>query len=616
MYIRCVKKQLSKTSKTFYQYTLAQTSRIDGKVKQHSILYLGSETLLASKDNRATILDLLKNRIYNHNPLIPIQASKELVALADQYFEKYLLKYGDHPEQGASIPPAPDKADFHHVDIDGLEVADARSFGAEHLCKHVLDKLGLENALAELGFLPSDACKSMIAIAGRALFCASEHKTAQLLSTSSELNSCYNYNKSISHKQLYTIADQLYDHKEEIDKWLYKRVVNLFNLKDTLVIFDISNTYFETRKDASKMAKRGRSKEKRSDCPIVVFTGVINEAGFIRHSRIYQGNTPDVLTLKDMLDDLERHSPEHRDKTIVMDAGIASEANLSLIREKDYKYVCVSRTRLKDYSIDDTDATIHQLTDRGKNKVELSIFNTLKYNDTWMYVQSEAKRKKEQSMDTQLCERYEEMLKSIQSGIYKKGGTKTIDKVWLRIGRAQEKYKRISGQYKITVTQDKGTATEMQWVKEVPKEKEDKAKGIYFLRTNYTEPSEKQLWEIYNTIRDVEATFRCLKTDLNMRPVHHQKDKRIESHIYLTILAYQLINTVRYMLKENGINHDWKNILRIMNTQKIQTVILPTPTKDIHIRLPSKAIKQVQEIYAATKCTATQKATKKYVVYH
>lgn len=139
---------------------------------------------------------------------------------------------------------------------------------------------------------------------------------------------------------------------------------------------------------------------------------------------------------------------------------------------------------------------------------------------------------------------------------------------------------------------------------------------MYFIRTNIKSPNEKELWHIYNTIREVEATFRCLKSDLSIRPVHHQKDSRIEAHIYQTILAYQLVNTIRHMLKAKGIHHDWTNVVRIMNTQTIQTLELPTGKKEIHLRKPSKPIKEAQAIYTTTNCTKTQTAVKKYVVYH
>ena len=157
----------------------------------------------------------------------------------------------------------------------------------------------------------------------------------------------------------------------------------------------------------------------------------------------------------------------------------------------------------------------------------------------------------------------------------------------------------------------------MEWHrKKRTKTGEDKTQGVYFIPTSYSDTSEKELWQVYNTIREVEATFRCLKSDLQIRPIHHHNDERVEAHIYLTMRAYQLVNTIRHMLKEEGIHHDWKNIVRIMNTQVIQTIILPTDKKTIHLRKPSKPIEQARQIYSATNCKETQKAVKKYVVYH
>ena len=142
------------------------------------------------------------------------------------------------------------------------------------------------------------------------------------------------------------------------------------------------------------------------------------------------------------------------------------------------------------------------------------------------------------------------------------------------------------------------------------------SRGVYFIRTNHKTTSESNLWDIYNTIREVEATFRGLKSDLNIRPVHHQNDSRIDAHLYLTILAYQLVNTIRHMLKNKGISHDWRNIVRIMSTQKIQNIKIPTDKKVIYLRKPSRPINEVQQIYNATSCENTQKPIKKYVVYH
>ena len=218
----------------------------------------------------------------------------------------------------------------------------------------------------------------------------------------------------------------------------------------------------------------------------------------------------------------------------------------------------------------------------------MSIFNPDGYNDTWMYVESEAKRKKEDSMNVKLRQRFGEDLNSIKASFSKKGGTKLTNRVWERIGRAKQRHNRVSARYKLGLTEEHGKATGLTWTITENKVKDDKSKGVYFIRTNYGKTEEGTLWDIYNTIREVEATFRSLKSDLDLRPVHHQNDGRIEAHLYLTMLAYQLVNTIRYMLKQKGLNYDWKNIVRIMSTQKIQTIKLPTDKKIMHLPKPSK----------------------------
>src|SRR5699024_4680702 len=223
---------------------------------------------------------------------------------------------------------------------------------------------------------------------------------------------------------------------------------------------------------------------------------------------------------------------------------------------------------------------------------------------------------KEQSMRKKLRARFEQDLKVAEAALHKKGGIKKIDKVWERIGRYKERHRHVSGSYNISVTEKDGKATSIDWTIKKSKTKEDKAKGRYFIRTNLPDPTEGQLWDIYNTIRKVESTFRCLKTDLNIRPVYHQNDERTKAHLYLAILAYQFVNTIRYMLGKSRMHHDWSHILRIMATQQVQTIEMPTKTKTIHLRKASKPIKQVKEIYDAAGCTETQRTLKKYVVYH
>ncbi len=624
MYIRQIKKQRSEQAQAFYQYSLVQNTRIGQRVKQENILYLGSEKLLVDKQNRTLVAKALKAKIYQEAALFPDALSKDLLALVESYYAKYQLKY---PEslQGVTpatikLPPKTEQADFQTVDLNATQIHDVKSFGAEHLCRQVADQLKLEEHLKACGFTDHQATQALIAILSRAVFSASEWKTAHLLQDNSSLCELLGKEQAPTHKQLYAITDQLYENRQQIDRLLYTHITDLFNLKDKLVIFDLSNTYFETAKSGSELTRYGRSKEKRSDCPLVVFTAVINAEGFIRHSRTYEGNKADPESLEEMIADLEKayqgtNMKEQAKPTLVMDAGIATEDNLLLLQEKGYSYVCVARSQLKDYVLDEQAMTVVET--KNKETIRLQPLQVADKPDTWLYVQSPAKQRKEQSMDKKLTQRFEEQLETIKASLHKKGGTKAIAKVWERIGRSKEKNRRVSHLYEITVAEKEGKAIQLYWEKKKPSQpKEDKKKGIYFIRTNLKTDSASDLWEIYNTIREVESTFRCLKTDLNIRPVHHQKDERIQAHIYLTVLAYQIVNTIRHQTRQAGIHDDWQNILRKARTQTIQNIVLPTEQKTIHLRKPSQPIEQLKEIYQACNCEVTIKAKRKYVVYH
>lgn len=617
MFIRQVKKKNSKTGKTFCQYQLAQASRIQGKVKQQSLLYLGSEPLLANKENRDMLAQLLESMIFGQSLLYSKDYPEFIHSLANDYYEKFTIKYKDTTiEKPFSVPPVSHKAQMETVDVASIGIEESRTFGGEHLCTQVMQRLDLKACLSLLGFSPEDVNLALISIIGRALFKSSEYKTASFLKDNSELQHMCNYgHKQISHYSLYKISDKLYSYKEAIDKFLYQRFIDMFDIKDMLVIYDLSNTYFEGRKKDSKLAQYGRNKEKRNDCKQVVFTGVINQQGFIRYSRIYEGNKPDVDTLKEMIGDLKKHSTEYAQKVVVIDAGIASEENIGYLVEENLKYVCVSRKQIRDYQIEN-DIPVVTVKDKRDNPIELQLFTPEGYNDTWMLVKSEQKRVKEQSMSDKLSARFEEELTGMTLGLSKKGSTKKPDKVWERLGRIKERHRLVSGRYHVETVENNGKVIDLLWHKKQETEKTDNNNGKYFIRTNIDKSDEKQIWDVYNTIREVESTFRCLKTDLQIRPVFHQKDARVESHLYLAILAYQLVNTIRYMLREKGINHDWRNIVRIMNTQTIQSIILNAETKKICIRKPSKPIQEALDIYKATLTNPIVPDKKKYVVYH
>jgi len=378
------------------------------------------------------------------------------------------------------------------------------------------------------------------------------------------------------------------------------------------MIYDLTNTYFEGVKAGSELARFGKSKEKRNDCKQVVLAAVVTPHGMLRHSRIYEGNMSEPATLQDLLGQMQHHSA--RAHTLIIDAGIATEDNLAMLRDNGFKYICVSRTRLNEYQ-----AAVGQdavsITDKRGRKIECKMLQAEGQPDRWMMVKSKAKAAKERSMTDQACRRFEAELAQVKAGIGKKGGTKTYGKVMERLGRLKERYPRAHKHYRLRVAHNnKQIVTCVQWEK---KTSEGLAtEGVYFLRTNYTSTEETEIWAIYNTIRDVEATFRTLKTDLNLRPIYHQKDRYTKAHLHLGLLAYQLVAAIRYQLGQHGLHYDWKNIVRIMNTQKLLTIHQQAKTKDIRLHVVSKPIGEVEQIYNALGFKHYPFKTKKYVVYH
>ena len=347
-----------------------------------------------------------------------------------------------------------------------------------------------------------------------------------------------------------------------------RKTNELFDLEDKIVLYDLTNTYFEGEKRNSALARFGRSKEKRSDAKIIVLALVINQEGFLKYSSVFEGNTSDSTTLSNIIDNLRIQTSQQTQKaTIVLDAGIATESNLALLAEKGYNYVCVSRSRLKDYKEVEGHGLATTKT-RNKQTLQLQRVSTEKSTDYFLKVSSPGKLLKETGIRNQFETRFVAELEKIQQSLGNKSGVKKSDKVHQRIGRAMQKYPSVSKYYELEVVEKEGGIIESISWKKGEKESKDEL-GVYFLRTNMGVEQEDILWKIYNIIREIESTFRSLKTDLDLRPIYHKTDDATLAHLHLGLLAYWVVNTIRYQLKINGENASWPEIKRIASTQKL-----------------------------------------------
>ena len=496
------------------------------------------------------------------------------------------------------------------VDVDTVKHTDAREIGAEWICLQAIRELEIDKFLEKQGWSEVKINTALAHLITRTVHSPSELKSVRIMDENSAVCELVSGRQDWcpGRKSIYNVAPSLYELKEQLESHLCRKTDDLFNITNRIAIFDLTNFYFEGRKDGSRKAQFGRSKEKRTDSKLLVLALCINKEGFIRYSSILAGNTADPNSLPDMVDTLHaktRVPNDPKDKVLVcLDAGIATEDNLQKIKEKGYNYLCVSRRRLTDYEIasDAKTVTVH---DCKKQPIRLTRVKHEENGDYYLEINSPAKQLKEESMNRNFKRRFEEELEKIKAALGTKHGTKSYTKVIERIGRARQKYPSIAKYYLIDYIPDNEekpkNMADIVWRIAVP-ENVDKDSGIYFLRTNVATFDEKTTWDYYNLTREIECTNRQLKTDLNLRPIHHQKDERSDAHLFFGLLAYWVVNTIRYRLKQSGMTHYWSEIVRIMPTQKaITTEATNVLGETVHLRQCSEPTKAATDIYERLK---------------
>ena len=288
--------------------------------------------------------------------------------------------------------------------------------------------------------------------------------------------------------------------------------------------------------------------------------------------------------------------------TIVLDAGIATEDNIKWLKGKPYHYIVVSRKKKKEIPSDVTMIAVKE--DDKTNTVFVqaglakSWAKSQETDELKLYCHSIDKEKKENSIKNKFQQRFEAELLKARNALNLRNGTKRYDKVVERIGRLKERFKLASHRYNVSIEKDTETdrAKNITW----SRKKREKTSGVYCLRTDRKDLNEQQIWDIYIMLTDIEDAFRCMKSELGLRPVYHQKETRCDGHIFITLLAYHLLHTIRFKLRQKGIRLCWTTIRRQLSTQmRATTTMKREDGKAIHIRKSSKAESSHQAIYDA-----------------
>ena len=590
MYIRRTVIKSRKDGGQYYTYRLVESRRTEKGVRQTTLLNLGVDFSLP-REQWPDLTKRIEEILAGQQAMFDI--SCDINKLASNYASRIIASHQDTND--------PDGVDYREVDLDSLEMSRPRSVGGEHVTLEALRFLGLDTKLAELGFNGPQTAAAIGTIIGRACEPGSELATHEWLRERSGLGELIDYDfNDLSLYGMYKVSDQLLGKKAAIEQHLYERERSLFGLQETITLYDLTNTYFEGQCRTNALAAHGHSKEKRSDCPLVTLGLVLDSSGFPRRSHVYEGNVSEPKTLSEMLRDLEKGGLSSADNkpTVVMDAGIATEDNVVWLKEHQYPYLVVSRKKHREF--DESLSVVVKKDDECTVRVQ-KVFDKEK-QEMLLYCHSSRREKKDQAIGDRFVSRFEEELQKLNNGLHKKRCLKKYDKVMVKIGRLRQKYSRVSRQYSISVLKDEksGNATKVTWQQNPAADTTDSYPGVYCLRTSQTDWDESTLWNTYTMLTDLEAVFRSLKSELGLRPIHHQIAKRVSGHLFITVLAYHLVHTIRFRLKQVDIYSNWSSLRKILSTQSRVTVSMQCKNgSSVHVRKSTRPEPNQQEIYGA-----------------
>jgi len=594
MFIRKVPHKNRKNRKEYYTYKLVESIRTERGPRQRDILNLGVDFNLP-KEHWKDLANCIEGIITGQQSLIDYP--KAIRTLARRYARRIIREQASVIIEGEGIPP-----DYATIDVNSVENEEARTVGAEYVVYQAIKELELDRKLRELGLNRYQVATSLGIIAGRMIVPGSERATHYWLQNGSAFDELMGVDFSIlSLDRVYKVSDLLLKYKDALEEHLRRAEGQLFALEEKIILYDLTNTFLEGSGKYNRKARYGRSKEKRSDCLLVTLGLVLDMQGFPKKSRIFKGNVSEPKTMETMIQGLTgRDIPDDSliKPTIVLDAGIASEENVLWLKDKHYPYIVVSRKKRKEIP---SDVNMIAVKEDDKTKtvfVQAGLATKKETDELELYCHSIDKEKKEESIKNKFQQRFEaEMLKA-RNALHLKNGTKHYDKVVERIGRLKEKYKLVSHTYKVSIEKDteRDKAKNITW----SRKKTEKTNGIYCLRTDRKDLNEQQIWDIYTMLTDIEDAFRCMKSELGLRPIYHQKETRCDGHIFITLLAYHLLHTIRFKLRQKGVRFCWTTIRKQLLTQvRVSTTMRRKDGKIIHIRKSSKVEPSHQAIYDA-----------------
>jgi len=678
MFVRRTQTRTRLSGEPYFTHRLVRSERVDGRVKQVTLLNLGRHFDVPTEQWPlfcTRLSEMLSPQASMAPTTVPPALEQAVQRYAEQLQPRAAAGVGRVEQPRPAVPrgdeaagpataeldlqvpshvavAAPPDASADLVHADTLELRDGRSVGVEALALHAIEQLGIAHTLRTAGFNRISLAAAVGQIVARMAKPASERATHAWLQRHSALGELWGFDfERVSLTRLYHVADALWRQHDAMETALHQRIREVFGLCDTIALYDLTNTYFEGLAHGNPSAKRGHSKEKRSDAPLITLGMVLDGAGFVRRSQVFAGNVREQISLPIMLKGLDAPAGA----LVVLDRGIVSEANLAWLRENGYRYLVMSRDRAPvkasreagdrapvEASREAGDRApvkasreagdrapvkaSREAGDRGDIEQAAQTLETASgapiywqriaptddSDDVRLICHSPDRELKEAAMTTQKRTRFEAKLAALAAGLSLPRRSKRADKVHQRIGRLRQAYPSVARHYVIDVDVDGDNATAIRYqYTPAPNSKAD-LPGHYVIRSNATDLDGETLWRTYVQLTELEAVFRSLKSELGLRPIYHRLDNRCRAHLWISVLAYQCVQFLRRTLKAQGIDASWNTIRKTLaQQQRITASFNAAAGGTLHVRKATTPDAEAAAIYRALGLNDKPGGTKK-----
>lgn len=602
MFIREYKTKNKKTNSVYITHRLVQSIQTEKGPRQRIIMNLG--TVLLPKSEWKKLAYALEAKLTGQASLL--ENEPEIERVASKAIEHSRLVQNIKENEIT----AKKNRELLTIDLKSLKTRRNRTLGPELVGDKAWGLLDFDVILSGCGFDKKQLALAKAVIIGRLVCPGSDLSTYRWFQSRSSLNEllCTDLT-NVGKDMFYEIVDNILSCKDKIEQELRLREKEIFPRADSILLYDLTNTYFEGSCLGNSLAGYGKCKSHRTDCPLVTLALVVDSFGFPIFSQIYKGNQSEPETFEGILGKLEKDISGDQiiliRPTIVMDRGIATEDNIKLLKQRQYPYIVIERRN--------TESEYENEFKQAKETFEkIEADKKSAYGDeNHVYVKriehtedtcrvlclSEGKERKERAIDSKKEGRFTEDLKQLNQSI-EKGSVKRLNKVIERVGRIKERHPMVSKYYNITIekTEDE-RVVRINWTRNNGKD-ETKLYGCYVIETTHKELEAKQIWKLYMTLTRVESAFRALKSELGFRPVYHQGRERTEGYLFISVLAYHLLNVIEKKLTKKGDTRSWATVRDVLSTHQRNTIVMTAEDgSNHHYTVSSEVESEQQKIY-------------------